>query len=72
VHTRPDPDILCEYDVEVPIADGVRLTANVFRSRAAQGRGARVPVVMCAHPYDNRLIPALGTTLLGGPPINIG
>lgn len=66
--TQPDPDILCEFDVEVPIADGIVLTANVFRSRKAQEEGLRVPVVMCAHPYNNRLIPARGTTPFGGPP----
>jgi hypothetical protein len=67
--TQPDPDILCEYNVEIPIADGVVLTANVFRSRKAQEQGVRVPVVMCAHPYNNQLIPALGTTPFGGPPV---
>jgi uncharacterized protein len=66
--TQPHSDILCEYDVQVPIADGVVLTANVFRSRKAQADGTRVPVVMCAHPYNNRLIPALGTTPFKGPP----
>ncbi len=66
--TPPDPDILCEYGVKIPIADGVVLTANVFRSRTAQTAGERVPVVMCAHPYDNRLIPALGKTPFRGPP----
>lgn len=66
---QPHADILCEYDVKVPIAEGVVLTANVFRSRKAAADGARVPVVMCAHPYDNRLLPALGTTPFGGPPL---
>lgn len=66
--TQPDPDILCEYGVEVPIGDGIVLTANVFRSRRARKDARRVPVVMCAHPYNNRLIPALGTTPLRGPP----
>src|SRR5262245_5577636 len=65
----PDPDILCYYNVNVPIADGIILTANVFRSRKAQEQGVRVPVVMCAHPYNNQLIPALGTTPFRGPPL---
>ena len=65
--TPPDPDILCEYDVAVPIADGIVLTAHVFRSRKAQDAGLRVPVVMSAHPYNNGLLPALGTTPFGGP-----
>jgi hypothetical protein len=66
--TEPDPDILCEYDVRIPLADGTHVTANVFRSARAAARSERVPVVMCAHPYDNHLIPALGTTPFGGPP----
>ena len=66
--TEPDPDILCEYDVRIPLEDGSFVTANVFRSKTAEARGEQVPVVMCAHPYDNRLIPALGKTPLGGPP----
>jgi uncharacterized protein len=65
--TQPDPDILCEYNVEVPIADDIVLTANIFRSRMAHEAGVRVPVVMCAHPYNNQLLPALGKTPLGGP-----
>ena len=66
--TPPDPDVLCEYDLAVPVADGVVLTANVFRSRSAAAAGARVPAIMCAHPYDNSLIPALGKTPFRGPP----
>jgi putative CocE/NonD family hydrolase len=64
---EPDPDILCDYNMQVPIADGIVLTANVFRSRKAQEAGLRVPVVMCAHPYNNQLLPALGRTPFGGP-----
>lgn len=65
---EPDPDILCEYDVRVPIPEGFALNAAVFRSRRAEASGERTPVVMCAHPYDNHLLPALGRTPLGGPP----
>lgn len=65
---EPHPDILATYDVEIPLADGTRLTANVFRSKRATDAGEKTPVVMCAHPYDNHLIPALGRTPLGGPP----
>jgi len=67
--TQPHPDILCEYNVKIPIEDGIVLTANVFRSRKAQEAGLRVPVVMCAHPYNNQLTPALGKTPFGGPPL---
>lgn len=66
--TQPHPDIVCDYNVRIPIADGTVLTANVFRSRKAQDEGVRVPVVMCAHPYNNQLTPALGTTPFGGAP----
>jgi putative CocE/NonD family hydrolase len=66
--TPPHPDILCEYEVEIPVADGIVLTANIFRSHAAHEQGARVPAVMCAHPYDNRVLPALGKTPFRGAP----
>lgn len=61
----PDPDIDCAYDMVVPTADGTTMTCNVFRSRS---RSEPAPVVMCAHPYDNHLILALGRTPLNGPP----
>lgn len=65
----PDPDVEAEYDVEIPMSDGTTLTAIVFRSRAARAAGTPVPVVMCAHPYDNHHIAALpGGTPFGGPP----
>ena len=69
VLTAPDPDVLCEYDVRIPMREGFGVTANVFRSRRAAAAGERVPVVMCAHPYDNHLTPALGKTPFGGPPL---
>jgi hypothetical protein len=31
--TEPDPDILCEYDVSIPMTEGFSLTTNIFRSR---------------------------------------
>ncbi|MEE3325722.1 MAG: CocE/NonD family hydrolase [Myxococcota bacterium] len=63
-----DPDLLCDFDVKVPVSDGFELTASVFRSKAREARGEAMPVVMCAHPYDNRLVPYLKKTPLGGPP----
>lgn len=66
--TPADPDVLCEYDVEVPMSDGTTLLANVFRSHASAFSGTRLPVVMCAHPYNNHLLPSLKKTPLGGPP----
>jgi len=66
--TEPDPDILCEYDVEIPMSEGFSVTANIFRSKKVAERDEKVPVVMCAHPYNNHLTPALKKTPLGGPP----
>ncbi|MEM9005185.1 MAG: CocE/NonD family hydrolase [Cyanobacteria bacterium P01_F01_bin.86] len=66
--TEPDPDILCEYDVQIPMSEGFVVTANIYRSQQAAKQGKPVPVVMCAHPYDNHLTPALGKTPLGGAP----
>jgi predicted acyl esterase len=68
VLTEPDPDILCEYDVEIPMSEGFCVTANIYRSKKAAENGEKVPVVMCAHPYDNHLTPTLGKTPLNGPP----
>ena len=66
--TEPDPDILCEYDVKIPMSEGFFVTANVYRSKAAAEAGEKVPVIMCAHPYDNHLTPALKKTPFGGAP----
>lgn len=68
VLTDPDPDIQCDYDIAIPMSEGFSLTANVFRSKKRLANGEASPVVMCAHPYDNHLTPALGKTPLGGPP----
>ncbi len=57
--TEPDPDILCEYDVRIPMSEGFSVTANIFRSKKAADKNEKVPVVMCAHPYNNHLTPAL-------------
>ena len=66
--TDPDPDVLCEYDVKIPMSEGFSVTANIYRSKVAAEKGEKVPVVMCAHPYNNHLTPALGKTPLNGPP----
>jgi len=66
--TEPDPDILREYDVRIPMREGISVTANVFRSQKAADNDEKVPVVMCAHPYNNHLTSALKKTPLGGPP----
>ena len=66
--TPVDSDMVCDFDVKVPVSDGFSLTASVFRSKTAEARNQPMPVVMCAHPYDNRLVPYLKKTPLGGPP----
>jgi len=66
--TEPDSNVLCEYDVNIPMSEGFSVTANIYRSKKAAEKGEKVPVVMCAHPYDNHLTPALEKTPLGGPP----
>jgi putative CocE/NonD family hydrolase len=66
--TEPDPDILCEYDVNIPMSEGFSVTANIYRSKKAAEKGEKVPVLMCAHPYDNHLTPALKKTPLRGAP----
>jgi putative CocE/NonD family hydrolase len=66
--TEPDPDVLCEYDVEISMSEGFSLTANIYRSKKAASNNEKLPVVMCAHPYDNHLTPALKKTPLNGPP----
>ncbi len=43
--TEPNPDILCEYDVKIPISEGFSVTANIFRSKNAEETGEKVPVV---------------------------
>ncbi|MEL6125050.1 MAG: CocE/NonD family hydrolase [Pseudomonadota bacterium] len=64
----PDPDIHSAYDVQIPMSEGYALTCSIFSSNAARAEGRAMPVVMCAHPYDNRKTPARGNTPLGGPP----
>ena len=67
--TEPVPDIEAFYDVEIPMKEGFSLTANIYRSRKSTAKEEKLPVVMCAHPYDNHLTPALKKTPLGGPPL---
>ena len=50
------------------MSEGFSVTANIFRSKKAAEKGEKVPIVMCAHPYNNHLTPALKKTPLGGPP----
>ena len=43
--TEPDPDILCEYDVKIPMSEGFSVTANIFRSKKAANKNEKVPIV---------------------------
>jgi len=67
--TQPDTDIDANYDVAVPLSDCTMLTANAFASRARRQAGVRDPLAMCAHPYNNGKLPALGKRPLSGPPL---
>lgn len=64
----PHEDILAEWDVSVPVSDGSNILINIFKSKKALAEKRALPVVMCAHPYDNHLVPALGKTPLSGVP----
>jgi predicted acyl esterase len=46
--TRPKHDILIEKDVEIPLRDGVRLRADVFRPRG----GGKVPAIINIGAYQ--------------------
>ena len=65
---EPLEDILADWDVSVPISDGSTILINVFKSKRALAENRALPVIMCAHPYDNHLVPALGKTPLKGVP----
>ena len=58
--TEPDPDILCEHDVKIPMSEGFSVTANIFRSKKAADKDEKVPIVMCAHPFLRRYLRTTG------------
>ena len=64
----PHEDIQAEWDVSVTISDGSNILLNIFKSKQALEGSRALPVIMCAHPYDNHLVPALGKTPLKGVP----
>lgn len=66
--TEPIEDIQAEWDVQVKVSDGAMILINVFKSKKALAEKRPLPVIMCAHPYDNHLLPALGKTPLKGAP----
>ena len=41
--TEPDPNILCEYDVKVPMSEGFSVTVNIYRSKKAAEKGENMP-----------------------------
>lgn len=64
---KPHADVQADFSVRIPV-QGFDLGAHVFRSKTQIANGEKVPVIMCAHPYDNRRLAALGGTPLNGPP----
>ena len=65
---QPIEDIQADWDVEVRVSDGANILLNIFNSKKALTENRALPVIMCAHPYDNHLVPALGKTPLKGVP----
>ncbi len=65
---EPIADIHPEWDVNVKVSDGSNILINIFKSKKALAQGRALPVIMCAHPYDNHLIPALEKTPLNDVP----
>ncbi len=51
--TGPPAGAVVDWDVPVPMRDGVRLRVNVFRP----ADGDRHPVILCAHPYGKDDLP---------------
>lgn len=52
----PEEDIFADYDVKIPTSDDYFLLANIFKSKRALANDQPLPVIMCAHPYDNHNI----------------
>lgn len=57
--TEPGSDILCEYDVRIPMSEGFSVTANIYRSKTAPlsilhtpSRSCRTFRVGCGHHCD--------------------
>jgi uncharacterized protein len=47
--SKPEHDMIFEFDVKVPLRDGVELSANIWRPKAA----GKYPVVLMYTPYDS-------------------
>lgn len=61
VRITPTPaESFQECDLEVPMRDGIRLRANVYRPRAS----GRYPVLISLHPYGKDHLPRPGRPLL--------
>ena len=59
--TDPPAGATADWDVAVPMRDGIRLRANVFRPAT----GGPWPVILCAHPYGKDDIPLRHRTRRG-------
>ncbi|WP_375562675.1 CocE/NonD family hydrolase [Bernardetia sp. OM2101] len=64
----PIDDIHADWDVNVPVSDDANILVNIFKSKKALAEKRALPVIMCAHPYDNHLVSALGKTPFKGVP----
>lgn len=54
--TEPDTDILCEYDVKIPMSEGFFVIANIYRSKkAAKLEEITIPMLVCASFSDHGL-----------------
>src|SRR5258708_9492019 len=51
VGTRMKQDIFAQYNVRVPMREGVMLSADIFRPESTK-RGERVPVILVRTPYN--------------------
>ena len=52
--TEPPDDVVCDWDLAVPVRDGTVLRANVFRPPDQE----RAPAVLSIHPYGKDRLPA--------------
>lgn len=56
MHLTMQPKISSQYNVRVPMRDGVTLSADIFRP-AETKQGARVPVILVRTPYNKNQVP---------------
>lgn len=52
-HSTPEHTIVCDMDIRIPLRDGIRVSADVYRP-AATDKGERFPVVLIRSPFRRR------------------